>query len=39
MDKKTDYDSLYCLYIYNVETEEEALINWAKPKEDDPANN
>ncbi len=26
------YDNLECLYFFDAETEEKALINWAKPK-------
>jgi hypothetical protein len=26
-----DYEGLECLYIFNKETEEEALINWVNP--------
>ena len=32
-NKETSYDNLDVLYLYPVDTEEEALINWAKPIE------
>jgi len=33
-----DYEGLVCLYIFNVEDEETAMINWVDPGEFDENN-